>query len=60
MKNHQVYVPTKEEFQAGLRAYANAVSCYVNEADDRTLLKRLEEFNYSAYTNFWIKVGSAT
>ena len=43
-----------------MKELANAVSCYVNKSDDRTLLKRLDEFNYSAYTKFWIKVGSAT
>jgi len=42
-----------------MKDLAAAVRSYIIEPDDRTLLKQIDEFNYSAYTKRWIRVGSA-
>ena len=34
-----------------------AVASYVRPDDECTVLKRIDEFNYSAYTKYWIFIG---
>jgi hypothetical protein len=35
-----------------------AISTYLSSEDNRTPLKRIDEFNYAAYTKHWISVGT--
>lgn len=41
-----------------MKELATAVKTYLRPTDDRTLLKRIDEFNYAAYTKHWIATGS--
>jgi len=43
-----------------MRDFAAATTAYIVKPDDRTLLKRVDEFNYSAYTTHWIDVGGTS
>jgi hypothetical protein len=40
-----------------MKELAAPVKGYVHPTDDRTLLKRIDEFNYAAYTKHWIQTG---
>ncbi len=42
------------DFMACMKLFAEHVSRCVIENDDRSLLKRIDEFNYSKYTTHWI------
>ena len=41
-----------------MKEFAAAAKTYLNSTDDRTPLKRIDEFNYSAYTKHWIVLRS--
>jgi hypothetical protein len=41
-----------------MKELATAVKTYLSPTDDRTPLKRIDEFNYAAYTKHWIAIGS--
>lgn len=40
-----------------MKELASAVRVYLQSPDDRTALKRVDEFNYSVYTKGWIRVS---
>lgn len=48
---------TYVEFCWQMKTLTAAVSSYVENCGDRTVLKQVDEFNYSAYTKGWIQVG---
>ena len=39
-----------------MKEFATAIKPFVPPADDRSLLKRIDEFNYAAYTKHWIAI----
>ena len=41
-----------------MKALAAQVAPWVNQPDDRPLLKRIDEYNYSLYTKHWISSGN--
>jgi hypothetical protein len=43
-----------------MKEFAHAVKPFLDPGDDRTLLKRIDEFNYAAYTKRWIAVSPHT
>jgi len=43
-----------------MKEMAAAVASYMKPDDKCTVLKRVDEFNYSAYTKYWISVGHKT
>lgn len=40
-----------------MKKLPTAVKGYLPSNDDRSILKRIDEFNYAAYTKQWIEVG---
>jgi hypothetical protein len=40
-----------------MKELAAAVTAYLLSPDDRTVLKRIDEFNYSVYTKGWVSIG---
>ncbi len=38
-----------------MKELATAVKSFLDAADDRSLLKRVDEFNYTAYTKHWLQ-----
>lgn len=42
-------------FMQKMKLLANIVKDFVNVPDDRSLLKRIDEYNYSKYTMSWLK-----
>jgi len=39
-----------------MKEFATAVSSYVDSNDDRSLLKRIDEFNYAVFTKRWVSL----
>jgi hypothetical protein len=44
-------------FSWKMKDRAAAIESYLSPADDRTPLKRIDEFNYAVHTKNWVKVG---
>jgi hypothetical protein len=40
-----------------MKELASAVQRYVENPDDRTILKRVDEFNYAVYTKRWVNLA---
>jgi len=42
-----------------MKEFSAAVTPFLDSADNRSLLKRIDEFNYAVYTKHWVKLGLA-
>jgi len=42
-----------------MKDFAAAIKPFLPPEDDRSLLKRIDEFNYAAYTKRWVPLGSS-
>lgn len=40
-----------------MKEMSAAVASYMTPDDECTVLKRIDEVNYSAYTKYWISIG---
>lgn len=48
------------EFCFLMKDLAQTVRAFLPEDDDRTILKRLDEFNYTVYTKRWVRLNTVT
>ena len=42
-----------------MKKFASAVEPFLAPADNRSVLKRVDEFNYAAYTKGWVALAAS-